>query len=167
MKVSPLSRLPVAILFVFVAVALDQMIKAAVEYFLPFHRAVEVLPFLALYRTYNLGIAFSMFSDANGYLIVGARIIIVAFVSWFWWRSDARRSLLQLGLALIVSGALGNIIDRFVYGHVIDYVLFHVGNWSFAVFNLADSFITIGAVLVFLDEFLLGLSGKKNAKEES
>jgi signal peptidase II len=62
--------------------------------------------------------------------------------------------LARAGFALIVGGALGNLIDRSVYGHVIDYILFHTPSWSFAVFNLADAFISVGAVLVILDEFV-------------
>ena len=57
-------------------------------------------------------------------------------------------------ISLICAGAIGNLIDRAIYGHVIDYVLFHTPVWSFAVFNLADAFITVGAGLVLLDEFL-------------
>ncbi len=60
----------------------------------------------------------------------------------------------MIGFALIVGGAVGNLIDRAVYGHVIDYILFHTPVWSFAVFNLADAFITVGAVAVLLEEFL-------------
>ncbi len=61
---------------------------------------------------------------------------------------------------MIIAGALGNILDRFLYGHVVDYVLFHTGSWSFAVFNLADSFITVGACLVVLDEILRSRKAK-------
>ena len=59
------------------------------------------------------------------------------------------------GYALIIAGALGNLIDRFAYGHVVDFILFYTQTWSFAVFNMADSFITIGAGLVILDELLV------------
>ena len=58
----------------------------------------------------------------------------------------------HLGYALIIAGAIGNLIDGLLLGYVIDYVLFHLPNWSFAVFNLADSFITIGAAAIILDE---------------
>ncbi|EFG9153005.1 signal peptidase II, partial [Escherichia coli] len=70
------------------------------------------------------------------------------------------------GFALIIGGALGNVIDRSLLGHVIDYVLFHTPVWSFAVFNLADAFITVGAVLVICDEFL-GLGRAKAADSAS
>jgi signal peptidase II len=115
---------------------------------------------LALYRTYNLGVAFSMLSGMDGWLIVGMRLVIVAFVIWLWRRSAKDRWLAHLGFALIIAGALGNLVDRFLYGHVIDYILFHTDTWSFAVFNLADSFISVGAAAVILDELLLPKKGE-------
>jgi signal peptidase II len=148
-------RNPVAILlFIVLAVAADQAVKIAVDHYLPFQEAVPVMPMLALYRTYNLGVAFSMLSGMEGWFIVGMRLAIVAFVIWLWRRTGPERHFAHVGFAMIIAGALGNLLDRFLYGHVIDYVLFHTSTWSFAVFNLADSFITIGAVLVVIDEFL-------------
>ena len=155
-----LSRpVPIAI-FIVVAVLLDQLIKVAVEAFLPLQEAVPLLPVLALYRTYNLGVAFSMLSDMEGWFIVTMRLVIVAFVLWLWHRTPKDRIFAHLGFALIISGAIGNILDRLFYGHVVDYILFHTQTWSFAVFNLADSFITVGAGCVILDE-LLGARRKK------
>ncbi|KAI1693426.1 signal peptidase (SPase) II domain-containing protein [Ditylenchus destructor] len=109
---------------------------------------VPVAPFLALYRTYNLGVAFSMLEDMHGWFIVSMRLVIVVFVLWLWRKTAADRTFAHLGFAFIIAGAAGNLLDRFFYGHVIDYILFHTQTWSFAVFNLADSFITIGAACV-------------------
>ncbi|MBP2548248.1 signal peptidase II [Neorhizobium galegae] len=149
-----LSRpLPIA-LFIGLAVLLDQLIKLAVEAWLPLQEAVPLLPVLALYRTYNLGVAFSMLSEMEGWFIVSMRLAIVVFVLWLWRRTPKDRVFAHLGFALIISGALGNILDRLFYGHVVDYILFHTQTWSFAVFNLADSFITVGAGCVILDELL-------------
>ncbi|MGX5667366.1 signal peptidase II [Rhizobium daejeonense] len=132
----------------------DQAIKYAVELYLPLNEAVHVVPMLALYRTYNLGVAFSMLSDTSGWFIVTLRLTIVIFVLWLWHRTGREHHLAHLGFALIIAGALGNLIDRFLYGHVIDYILFYTQTWSFAVFNLADSLITIGAGFILLDEVL-------------
>ncbi|MFC5759923.1 signal peptidase II [Rhizobium sp. GCM10022189] len=145
--------LPILI-FILIAVILDQIVKIAVDRYLPLQEAVPVVPMLALYRTYNLGVAFSMLSGMDGWFIVGMRLIIVAFVLYLWHRTAKDRWLAHLGYALIIAGAIGNLIDRFAYGHVIDYILFHTETWSFAVFNLADSFITVGAGCVILDEML-------------
>ncbi|MFB9949918.1 signal peptidase II [Rhizobium puerariae] len=149
-----LSRPLVALIVIVVAVVLDQAVKIAVEAYLPMEEAVPLLPVLALYRTYNLGVAFSLLSGMEREFIVGMRVLIVAFVLWLWRRTPKDRPFAHAGFALIIAGAIGNLIDGFVYGHVIDYILFHTATWSFAVFNLADSFITIGAGLVILDELL-------------
>ncbi|MHB0951097.1 MAG: signal peptidase II [Allorhizobium sp.] len=146
--------LPALLLMVF-ALVLDQAIKYLVEVTLPLQQAVPVMPMLALYRTHNLGVAFSMLSGADGWFIVGLRLAIVAFVFWLWRRTSPEHHFAHPGFVMIIAGAVGNIIDRFVYGHVIDYVLFYTQTWSFAVFNLADSLITVGAGLILLDELLI------------
>ncbi|MBO3758795.1 signal peptidase II [Ciceribacter sp. L1K22] len=149
------SRPMPAVIFVVAMLFLDQLIKYLVEIELPMHELVPVMPFLALYRTHNLGVAFSMLSGMDGWFIVGLRIVIVGFVLWMWRRTDYTHHFAHLGYSLIIAGAIGNIIDRFVYGHVVDYILFYTGTWSFAVFNLADACITIGAGLVLVQEFLV------------
>lgn len=153
--------LPILI-FVVLAVVLDQIIKIVVDHTLPLQEAVHVIPMLALYRTYNLGVAFSFLSGMEREFIIGMRIVIVTFVLWLWYRSPKDRGFAHLGFTLIVAGAIGNLIDGFVYGHVVDYILFHTTTWSFAVFNLADSFISIGAACVIIDE----LFGSRSAKPQ-
>ena len=160
-RVALLSRPLVALIVIVIAVILDQVVKIAVETYLPMQEAVPLLPVLALYRTYNLGVAFSLLSGMEREFIVGMRVLIVAFVLWLWRRTPKERPFAHSGFALIIAGAIGNLIDGFAYGHVIDYILFHTETWSFAVFNLADSFITIGAGLVILDE----LFGPKKADQ--
>ncbi|MEJ8309955.1 signal peptidase II [Agrobacterium larrymoorei] len=157
------SRPAPAIAFILLAVLADQIIKVLVEKYLPLQEMVPVIPFLALYRTYNLGVAFSMLSGMEGWAIVTMRLLIVAFVIWLWRKTDAERTFAHIGFALIIAGAAGNIFDRFLYGHVVDYILFHTQTWSFAVFNLADSFITIGAGCVILDELLQAKAARKKS----
>ncbi|WP_438750569.1 signal peptidase II [Pararhizobium sp. O133] len=144
---------PIAV-FIILAILLDQAIKVAVELWLPMEQAVSVMPMLALYRTYNYGVAFSMLSGMEGWFIVSMRLVVVAFVLWLWRRTPKDRFFAHLGYAMIIAGALGNLIDRLIFGYVIDYILFHTATWSFAVFNLADSFITVGAGCIILDELL-------------
>lgn len=148
------SRPIVAAAVVVLMLTADQLIKVAVETWLPLQQDVPLLPFLALYRTYNLGVAFSLLAEMDGWFIVGMRLVIVGFVLWLWKRTPPAHWLAHLGFALVIAGALGNIIDRFVYGHVVDYILFHTGSWSFAVFNLADACITVGAGCILLNEWL-------------
>lgn len=149
------SRLVPAILFIATAVLLDQAIKLAVETWLPFQREVAVMPSLSLYRTYNYGVAFSMMAGTGGWFIVGLRVVVIGFVLWLWRRTPDDRFLPHLGFAMIIAGAFGNLVDGLLLGYVIDYVLFYVGDWSFAVFNLADAFITLGAGAIILEELLM------------
>lgn len=137
------------------AVVADQWVKSLIESNLAMHEQVDLLPFLALYRTYNTGVAFSMFSQAGDLPLIVLSIVVVAFVLYLASRSNPGQVLARIGFALIIGGAIGNLIDRSLLGHVIDYILFHTPVWSFAVFNLADAFISIGAALVVLDEFRL------------
>jgi signal peptidase II len=147
-----------------VAIGLDQWIKHLVETRLPMQEMIEIVPFLALYRTYNTGVAFSMFASVGdiGLLLIAAAVIL--FVLYLAWRTEPGNRIARLGFALIIGGALGNIVDRAAYGHVVDYILFHTPVWSFAVFNLADAFITVGAALVVLEEFLIWRASRKTPK---
>ncbi len=157
---------PVYLAAVFAAaVALDQWLKYLVETGLELHEKVDVLPFLALYRTFNTGIAFSMLSWFGDKGLIVVTLAVVAFILTLAWRSDPGQIFARLGFTLILGGAIGNLIDRVIYGHVVDYVLFHTPVWSFAVFNLADAFITIGAGLVILEEFLIWLKGRRAAPD--
>lgn len=166
-KTALFSKPAPAIILIALALLTDQIIKVLVEAYLPLQEMVPVIPFLALYRTYNLGVAFSMLSGMEGWFIITMRLVIVAFVIWLWRKTDADRTFAHLGFALIIAGAAGNIFDRFLYGHVVDYILFHTATWSFAVFNLADSFITVGAGCVILDEILQAVSSRKKARNDS
>lgn len=136
------------------AVALDQWIKSLVEARLVMHEQIDVLPFFALYRTYNTGVAFSMFSSAGDLPLTILAVAVIAFVLYLAWRSHPGQTFARIGFALIIGGAIGNLIDRTTLGYVIDYFLFHTPVWSFAVFNMADVFISVGAVLVVVEEFL-------------
>lgn len=149
------ARPTVAVAFILVALVLDQVIKYLVEQHLPFQQMVEVVPHLALYRTWNEGVAFSFLSGMSGWAIVSMRLAIVAFILWWWRSSEHPSAWSHLGFAMVVAGAAGNIVDRLIYGHVVDYVLFHTETWSFAVFNLADSLITLGAILIGFCELFL------------
>tara|TARA_R110002020_G_scaffold442652_1_gene653798 strand:- start:518 stop:979 length:462 start_codon:yes stop_codon:yes gene_type:complete len=146
------------------AVALDQMIKWLVETRLPFHEMVPVIPMLALYRTWNEGIAFSLLRDLPDTWLLALTALVIVFVSYLWWKNPRGRAIAHFGYALIISGALGNLIDRAVYGHVVDYILFHTETWSFAVFNLADSFISVGAALIVLDELVMMVRDRRRGK---
>lgn len=148
---------------VLVAIALDQVIKAIVVATMPLGAAIELVPFLALFHARNTGIAFSMFAglgDVGLSLLAGAVLVVVLIL---WWKTPAERRLTHFGLAIIVGGAIGNLIDRVRLGYVVDYVYFHTPAFDFAVFNLADACITVGAIIILLDEFVLARSGPDDA----
>ena len=150
------------LLLVSASVAIDQVIKWLVETRLPFHELGPVVPMFALYRTWNEGIAFSMLGGLPDTALLALTGLVIIFVLYLWWRTPPGRRIAHLGYALIIGGALGNLIDRAVYGHVVDYILFHTETWSFAVFNLADAFISIGAGLIVLDELIVMLHERKS-----
>jgi signal peptidase II len=137
-----------------VAVILDQIIKWLVETRLVYEELVPVLPFLGLYRTWNEGIAFSYFSGLPDVWLVFLTVIIIGFVLYLWSQAPTSHLYSRIGFALIIGGAIGNLIDRALLGYVVDYVLFHTPVWSFAVFNLADAFISIGAALILFQEVI-------------
>jgi signal peptidase II len=146
-----------------VAIALDQWVKSLVEAKLPLQQMVELLPFLALYRTYNTGVAFSLFSSVGDIGLLAVSAAVILFVLYLASRTERGNWIARLGFALIIGGALGNVIDRVANGYVVDYVLFHTPVWSFAVFNLADSLISVGAALVVIEELLIWRTGRRNA----
>lgn len=141
-------------LIVIVAVALDQWIKYWVETHMAMHERIDLVPMLALFRTHNTGIAFSLLSDFGSVGLVAMTAAVTLFVLYLASKSEPHQRWARLGFALIIGGAIGNLIDRVWLGYVVDYVLFHLPNWSFAVFNLADAFITVGAMLVVLEEII-------------
>ena len=138
-------------------IALDQLTKAAVEHSLALYQAVVVLPLLDITRYHNTGAAFSFLADAAGWqrwLFTALAIIVsTALVVWLR-RIDRGDTALASSVALILAGALGNVIDRLRLGHVIDFIHFHWGEHYFPAFNVADSAITIGAALLLLDAWL-------------
>ncbi len=137
-------------------VVLDQATKFLVTRFLELYERVEVLPVLDFTLLHNTGAAFSLLADASGWqrnFFVGLGILVsLALIVWLW-RLPRGERLLPISLALIVGGAIGNVIDRLVHGYVVDFIHAHWGGAYFPAFNIADSAITIGAVLLLLDAF--------------
>lgn len=152
-----------SILLIVFAVASDQYIKMLVETGMDYNQQIDLLPFLALYRTHNEGIAFSMLSWLHDGGLIAMTVAVTGFVTYLWWTTGADRVMSRFGFALIIGGALGNLIDRSMLGYVVDYILFHLPNWSFAVFNMADVYITIGAGLIILDELIHWKRGKSGS----
>ena len=131
---------------------------------LPKIQMVKVLPLFNLQWVENRGVSFGMLS-ADGDLGRWALVALTSMIAiglGIWLKSVQTR-LLAIAIGLVIGGALGNIYDRIVFGYVADFLQFYVGNWSFAVFNVADSCITVGAVLLVWDSFF----GPKSKEESS
>lgn len=136
-------------------VVADQLTKWLVlARFAPGER-LELTPFFNLVLAFNKGAAFSFLAGAGGWqtpLLVAFALAAAVIVSVLLVRSPGRR-LFCSGLALVLGGAVGNVIDRLRFGHVVDFLDLHAGGWHWPAFNVADSAITIGAALLILDGF--------------
>lgn len=137
-------------------VVIDQASKLIVENTLHFGQRIELLPFFDLTLVYNRGAAFSFLAQGTGWqrwFLSAVAVLAIAFILWLMrtQAQDSRR--LMLALTLILSGAVGNLIDRLVYGHVIDFVLLYWHPWYYPAFNVADMAITVGAILLVWDEW--------------
>ena len=137
-------------------IVVDQSTKLVALDLLDPASSVELLATLNLVLAYNTGAAFSLLSTAGGWqrwLFIGLALAICAFIL-HWLRDLPRQArLLPLALSLIIGGAVGNVIDRVRIGAVVDFIDFHVGDWHWPAFNVADSAICIGAALLVLGMF--------------
>jgi signal peptidase II len=138
----------------------DQLSKLWIERNMDLGDTFTVLPVLDIVRAHNSGAAFSFLANAGGWqrwaFSVLAVVVSIALVFWLRRLVLATHALLTAGVALILGGAIGNVIDRIEHGYVVDFVHAHWGTAYFAAFNVADSAISIGAVLVILDALLEG-----------
>ena len=139
---------------IFFLIAIDLLSKSIAAEYLDFGQAVPLIPILDLLLVFNSGIAFSIFDFNNTLFSFGLSLIGLLIVAYLHSLYKDEESLInRFSLILIISGALGNILDRFTDGVVTDFLFFHIGNTSFFIFNFADAFISIGAALFFLTEF--------------
>lgn len=149
-----LSSLAAYVALAIVCVLVDQAVKAVVVDTMALHERIEVLPFFSLFYAHNTGVAFSFLSGFDDRVMVMLTAGVTVFIAWLASKTEARQVAARAGFALILGGAAGNLIDRALLGYVVDYILLHTQSWSFAVFNLADAFISVGAGLVILQEFI-------------
>jgi signal peptidase II len=152
----PLGASGIRLLWISVLViAVDQLTKLWIERSMLLGDSFAVLPVLDIVRAHNSGAAFSFLATAGGWQRWAFSLLAVAVSIGLivWLRSIARAThgLLAYGLALILGGAIGNVIDRIEHGYVVDFIYAHWGMHYFPAFNVADSAISIGAALVILD----------------
>ncbi|MBV2205472.1 lipoprotein signal peptidase [Pseudomonas sp. JL972] len=137
-------------------IVVDQVTKHWFEANFSLYQKVDVIPgYFAWTLAYNTGAAFSFLADHNGWqrwlfavIAIGVSVVLVVWMT----RLKASETWLAVALALVLGGALGNLYDRVVLGHVVDFILVHWQNrWYFPAFNIADSAITVGALMLALD----------------
>lgn len=137
-----------------VVIVADQFTKTLILGWFQLGDSRHVTSFFNLVRVHNTGAAFSFLHDAAGWqrwFFVGLGIAAALFIVWLLRRHGEQR-LFCVALALILGGALGNVIDRLMHGYVVDFIQVHHSGWYFPSFNVADSAITLGAILLILDE---------------
>lgn len=135
--------------------ALDLISKFWVESTLEFGQIIPVTSFFNLVLTYNPGAAFSFLSDQPGWQrwFLSGIAMVAALLILFLLRKYQHEKLFCLSLSLILGGALGNLYDRILLGHVVDFLDFYMGNYHWPAFNIADTAIVIGAALMILESF--------------
>lgn len=144
-------------------IVLDQITKYAITRSMSFGQSVEITPFFDLVLVYNPGAAFSFLAHHDGWQRWLFTVLAIAVSGWLavLLRRHCAERLLPLALALIIGGALGNVIDRMVLGAVIDFLYFHWGRHGFPAFNVADSAISVGVALMLWQQ--LGTGARQSA----
>ena len=143
---------------------LDIISKILITHYFTLYQTKNIFPFLNITYVRNHGAAFSFLNDAGGWqkwLFSFIAVIIIFVLTYSLYKSKKSFSLSNLSFSLIIGGALGNLVDRIYNGFVVDFIHFHWGEFSFAVFNIADSAICIGAIFLIFDY----LFGKKVVDE--
>ena len=144
---------------------LDQITKYVVSSTFSLYESVEVTPFFNLVLVHNRGAAFSFLSSASGWqreLFIGIALAAAAWIGWLL-RKHPDQPLFCLALSLILGGAIGNVVDRVRFGAVVDFLDFHAFGYHWPAFNVADTGISVGAVLLIWD----ALTAKRNAATAS
>lgn len=116
---------------------------------------MTVTPFFNLVMVWNTGVSFGMFSEDSAHrawTLIAVSFLVTAWLLWWLWRN--RSSFVAVSLGMIIGGAMGNVIDRYRFGAVFDFLDFHAFGWHWPAFNVADSAIVIGVLLLLVDGFL-------------
>ena len=140
-------------------VALDQASKLAIDASMQLYQSIELIPFFNLTYVRNTGAAFSFLSEAGGwqrwFFAILASIISIVLAVWLA-KLKKHEILMAASLSLILGGAIGNLIDRVLYGYVIDFLDVYYQSWHWPAFNVADSAITVGVILMLLESVGVG-----------
>ena len=146
------------------AVILDQGSKLAIASSMQLYQSIPIMPYFNLTYVHNTGAAFSFLSEAGGWqrwFFAGLALVISVIIAVWLARLKQHETLLAVALSLVLGGAIGNLIDRLAYGYVIDFLDVYYQTWHWPAFNIADSAITLGVILMLVESF--GLVGSKKA----
>lgn len=141
--------LPYFILAIF-TLFVDQLTKIIVKQYIGPFDTVKILPFFNIVYVENTGSAFGLFKEAGSFFFIIISVIVIITVTLLIFKEKDNR----LGYALILGGAVGNLLDRILYGYVIDFLEFHLGGYYWPIFNIADSALTVGVFLLLYNTFL-------------
>jgi signal peptidase II len=144
----PLSLLGLSVIAA--TAVIDQAAKQMAEARLPLGETIDILPILALHRVHNPGVAFSFLADLGGLPLIALTLAITVIVLVLWRQARDGGKAATVGYALIIGGALGNLVDRVIHGQVVDFLLLHLGSRTLFVFNLADAALTLGPALLLV-----------------
>ena len=139
---------------VVIVLVIDRISKSLALEYLPPYEPVSVVKFFNLALAYNTGAAFSFLGSASGWQVwlFGTIALSVSIGLLVWLsRLSSKQRWLCVALAFVLGGAMGNLCDRLLYGHVIDFLQFYVGDWYWPTFNIADSAVCVGAIMLLLD----------------
>ena len=137
-------------------IVIDQATKRVVDTTMQLYQSIELIPCFQLTYLRNQGAAFSFLSGAGGWqrwFFIGLAIIASVFICFWLKKLDRSQRWEAVAWSLVLGGALGNLIDRILFGYVIDFLDVYVGEWHWPAFNVADSAITVGVVMLLLDSF--------------
>lgn len=144
----------------------DQVTKWAIVKWVALYEKIPLNSFINLTHQKNPGAAWSFLADAGGwqrwFFIALASVVSAVLIVWLWRIRNERQTILSAGLALVLGGAVGNLIDRVLHGEVTDFIQVLFGTWAFPSFNVADAGISVGAALLIIDA--LFFSGKEAAE---
>ncbi len=164
-----LSTYLVYIAIAVVLVVIDQVSKHIAQQNLLGQPLIDVLPILQWGLVFNSGAAFGFLDQAGGiqhyFFVALASVMSVVLLVWLW-RVFTDNRLLSYGLVMVLAGAIGNLIDRLHYQHVIDFIFLHYQNWYFPAFNVADMVITFGAICLIMDSCGLGRKDDNSDKDD-
>ncbi|MFK5950567.1 MAG: signal peptidase II [Methylococcales bacterium] len=144
-----------------IALILDQWSKIAIDGSMRLYESIAVIPGFNLTYVHNTGAAFSFLSEAGGWQrwFFAAMALIISTILTVWlYRLKEHQTLLAIALSLVLGGAIGNLIDRVVYGYVIDFLDVYYQTWHWPAFNIADSAICVGVFLMVLESFGVGVN---------